>query len=292
MADPSRIFIHDRLHRRRAHVPPGGRRGCWLRPGCRAGMVGGVTGPAAEGLRVWLGAGSRAGADGDRGRVRRPGGPGVDAAGWFQPWPCRTGAVPERRTVFIKAASRCIRHYSAERPVLFRDLILSVAGIGSISAGLRAHSPAQVSAAADRRVLIINMRRGRSGERTTLPRRARLYLRRRVGECRVVGFPGTMAEQLWTAKTGARACAAVGPDARAGAGGAETSARIQHRDPLRPAFSRCQPDTPAPGHCLQSPAAPTANLQVSVEMRTSGPGWATMQRVSRRCSSVGRAAVL
>jgi hypothetical protein len=39
-------------------------------------------------------------------------------------------------------------------------------------------------------------------------------------------------------------------------------------------------------------ALPTATPQVRARMSTSSPGWATMHRVSRRCSSVGRAAVL
>src|SRR5262249_26952625 len=39
-------------------------------------------------------------------------------------------------------------------------------------------------------------------------------------------------------------------------------------------------------------ASAAAYLQVRTQTSTSGPGWATMQRVPRRCSSVGRAAVL
>ena len=35
-----------------------------------------------------------------------------------------------------------------------------------------------------------------------------------------------------------------------------------------------------------------ADDQVRLQMRTSSSGWATMHRVTRRCSSVGRAAVL
>jgi hypothetical protein len=48
----------------------------------------------------------------------------------------------------------------------------------------------------------------------------------------------------------------------------------------------------APSRHGQRATIPTATPQVRTRMSTSSPGWATMHRVSRRCSSVGRAAVL
>ena len=46
------------------------------------------------------------------------------------------------------------------------------------------------------------------------------------------------------------------------------------------------------GRFSQQATLPTATPQVRERMSTPGPGWATMHRVLRRCSSVGRAAVL
>jgi hypothetical protein len=46
------------------------------------------------------------------------------------------------------------------------------------------------------------------------------------------------------------------------------------------------------GSCDQWTTALTVAVQVKASMSASSPGWATMHRVSRRCSSVGRAAVL
>jgi hypothetical protein len=46
------------------------------------------------------------------------------------------------------------------------------------------------------------------------------------------------------------------------------------------------------GQRRQRAAGLAAGSQVRVGIRTSWPRWATMHRVTRRCSSVGRAAVL
>jgi hypothetical protein len=86
------------------------------------------------------------------------------------------------------------------------------------------------------------------------------------------------------------------PDGRlTGAPGPKTLARIWHREPPRAACSRRQPDTRLkrglPARAGNATAA-TTYAQVRARTSTSSPGWATMHRVSRRCSSVGRAAVL
>src|SRR6266480_4466639 len=49
---------------------------------------------------------------------------------------------------------------------------------------------------------------------------------------------------------------------------------------------------PIVGCCAKRTTALMVTVQVKARMSTSSPGWATMHRVSRRCSSVGRAAVL
>jgi hypothetical protein len=53
-----------------------------------------------------------------------------------------------------------------------------------------------------------------------------------------------------------------------------------------------QPDVPLSAGIANRGHSRRQNPQVRAKMSTSGPGWATMHRVSRRCSSVGRAAVL
>lgn len=58
------------------------------------------------------------------------------------------------------------------------------------------------------------------------------------------------------------------------------------------ADSRCWPVPVTFDRHTQRTAAMAADIQVRAGMGTSPPGWATMHRVSRRCSSAGRAAVL
>jgi hypothetical protein len=72
---------------------------------------------------------------------------------------------------------------------------------------------------------------------------------------------------------------------------AQTSARIRQSEPLTAASARCQPDsrTGRPGHPRYQPAHETPGQMRDEQVRRDS---ATMADVSRRCSSVGRAAVL
>jgi hypothetical protein len=86
------------------------------------------------------------------------------------------------------------------------------------------------------------------------------------------------------------------PDARSAcASGPQTLARIWHRGPPGAVYSRCRPDAwvqhPLPRESWTVTAA-TTYAQARAVMSTSVLGSATMHRVTRRCSSVGRAAVL
>jgi hypothetical protein len=116
------------------------------------------------------------------------------------------------------------------------------------------------------------------------PKAAHLWLGiRKVGREDPAAVLAALAEPSW-------------PDARSAcASDPQTLARIWHRGPPGAVYSRCRPDAWVQHGLPREPwtvTAATTYAQARAAMSTSVPGSATMHRVTRRCSSVGRAAVL